>query len=99
MNKELLRQMESLGPLNVWSWSKSLIPILLDFTPKLKVYSKYCSNYDEASELLARLKLKRDWNEYVDKWVDSHTTADPRFRSLGLNSYVDVDNGSGTPQL
>ena len=37
VNRELLRQMESLGPLNVWSWSKGLIPILLDFIPKLKV--------------------------------------------------------------
>ena len=42
VNKDLLRQMDSLGPVNVWSWAKGLIPILLDFIPRLGVRACVC---------------------------------------------------------
>ncbi len=50
------------------------------------MYSQYCANYDESSELLARLKLNRDWGEHAQKWVDSYADGDAKFRNLGLNS-------------
>lgn len=69
----------------IWHDEQCLADIFVEFAPMFIMYGEYCQNYGDGCELLKRLELKSDVNQFLLQVGEENHAA---LRSLGLHDLL-----------